>query len=205
MAMMIAVEKIDHAVEAETAEVTDETKTSEPGPSEIRHSSPRSDDGPLRALPEEAEQPLPSILEAQNPSGFERQQLEAWGEVPTRKGRPKLSPEERILRRRESQLRYYHKKKGTLPQVEQEVVDIEDLAITTLPSPTTDDSPPQSRDEGVPEANSIPKEMHPQNMQRTPLDIRFTPHLRARALLRRDHETRSKRYANLFAGTLLHA
>ena len=77
MAMMIAVEKIDHAVEAETAEVTDETKTSEPGPSEIRHSSPRSDDGPLRALPEEAEQPLPSILEAQNPSGFERQQLEA--------------------------------------------------------------------------------------------------------------------------------
>ena len=33
-------------------------------------------------------------------------------------------------------------------------------------------------------------------------DVRLTPHLRSRALLRRDYEARSQRYAGLFAGSL---
>jgi hypothetical protein len=61
--------------------------------------------------------------------------------------------------------------------------DVEDLAEPLTP-------PPIDEADEAPRPNTVP------------LDLRLTPHLRSRALLRRDHESRSSRYANLFSGVL---
>ena len=133
-----------------------------------------------------------------------------------RKGRKAADPEERAQRKREAQARYYLKKKAALTAAREEPVlqDIEDVpAERSTPEEPHDDPPPPppspkkkpARKAKEPPPTEVPPEAPAAETvpEIGPPSISLaTPQLRTRALLRRDYEQRSQKFAGLLANGL---
>ena len=172
--------------------------------------------------------PLEPIAEGNKPDSPSAEEGELPGQTePPRRG--KLSPEERAQKKREAQRRYYLKKKAAQasqvpeaepPKAEPPKAEPEVASVEVVAEPPAQKAAPKakSKSRAKPKAKAPPRDVEDLAEPLTPppideadeaprpntvpLDLRLTPHLRSRALLRRDHESRSSRYANLFSGVL---
>ena len=158
--------------------------------------------------------PLKPIAEGDKPAEEEGKVPGQAPSEPARRG--KLSPEEKVQRKREAQHRYYMKKKaqaGAQPPEGQgdepaPKAGAKPKAGKSAPKSSPPKAPPQDIIEDLDQPLTPPHtpptvyDDDAPRPQTAPVDLRLTPHLRSRALLRRDYENRSSRYANLFAGVL---
>ena len=158
--------------------------------------------------------PLKPIAEGDKPAEEEGKVPGQAPSEPARRG--KLSPEEKVQRKREAQHRYYMKKKAQAGAQPPEGQDDEPApkasakpkAGKSAPKSSPPKAPPQDIIEDLDQPLTPPHtpptvdDDDAPRPQTAPVDLRLTPHLRSRALLRRDYENRSSRYANLFAGVL---
>ena len=153
----------------------------------------------------------PTMAEDDEPASPRAEESEVPVQVPSEPARRgKLAPEEKLQRKREAQRRYYLKKKAQaeaegeregneVPQQRPEAPKKQSQPKAPRPSPPHGPPPAPPTSPSDEEDAPRPQPRSATEGREVPLDLRLTPHLRSRALLRRDYESRSSRYANLFS------